>query len=207
MSLLSNRLVSIAISTVLLSLTSAAANAQIDVLTGLTGDNLSRNTGILESTYTFNRSMILNSIGFVTNGDKSIYTSLQYSIGGVNQSFNTLDLVDGSDGISWLTLVNPVTVLKDQQVRVMTAGPQIDFGGFPTEFTAYRNYSSIDSTSNVSYGGMVTTFSSYSDRTNSNLRVSNPGSNVAPEPGSFALALTGGVALIGICVRRRRNAG
>ena len=36
---------------------------------------------------------------------------------------------------------------------------------------------------------------------------SNPGSNVAPEPGSFALALTGGAALIGICVRRRRNAG
>ena len=35
----------------------------------------------------------------------------------------------------------------------------------------------------------------------------DPGSNVAPEPGSFALALTGGAALIGICIRRRRNAG
>jgi len=35
---------------------------------------------------------------------------------------------------------------------------------------------------------------------------SNPGSNVAPEPGSFALALTGGAALLGICIRRRRNA-
>ena len=34
----------------------------------------------------------------------------------------------------------------------------------------------------------------------------DPGSNVAPEPGSFALALTGGAALIGICIRRRRNA-
>ena len=33
----------------------------------------------------------------------------------------------------------------------------------------------------------------------------NPGSNVAPEPGSFALALTGGAALLGICYRRRRN--
>jgi hypothetical protein len=42
--------------------------------------------------------------------------------------------------------------------------------------------------------------------TNSNLRVSNPSSNVAPEPGSFALALTGGAALLGICIRRRRNA-
>ena len=32
----------------------------------------------------------------------------------------------------------------------------------------------------------------------------NPGSNVAPEPGSLALALTGGFALVGICIRRRR---
>jgi hypothetical protein len=32
----------------------------------------------------------------------------------------------------------------------------------------------------------------------------NPGSNVAPEPGSLALALTGGCALIGMCIRRRR---
>jgi hypothetical protein len=36
---------------------------------------------------------------------------------------------------------------------------------------------------------------------------SSLGGNVAPEPGSFALALTGGAALIGICIRRRRNAG
>lgn len=32
----------------------------------------------------------------------------------------------------------------------------------------------------------------------------NPGSNVAPEPGTFALALTGGGALLGLCIRRRR---
>jgi hypothetical protein len=39
-----------------------------------------------------------------------------------------------------------------------------------------------------------------------NIKVTNPGSNVAPEPGTFALALTGGAALIGVCIRRRRNA-
>jgi hypothetical protein len=33
----------------------------------------------------------------------------------------------------------------------------------------------------------------------------NPGSNVAPEPGTLALALTGGCALIGMCIRRRRT--
>jgi hypothetical protein len=32
----------------------------------------------------------------------------------------------------------------------------------------------------------------------------NPGSNVAPEPGTFALALTGGFALVGMCIGRRR---
>ena len=64
-----------------------------------------------------------------------------------------------------------------------------------------------NSSSNVTYGGMTVNSNGANHLTNSNLRVSNPGSNVAPEPGSFALALTGGAALIGICVRRRRNAG
>jgi len=32
----------------------------------------------------------------------------------------------------------------------------------------------------------------------------NPG--ILHKPGTFALALTGGGALIGICIRRRRNA-
>ena len=35
---------------------------------------------------------------------------------------------------------------------------------------------------------------------------SNPGSNVAPEPASLALALTGGCALAGICIRRLKSA-
>ena len=35
---------------------------------------------------------------------------------------------------------------------------------------------------------------------------SNPGSNVAPEPGTLALALTGGCALVGIFIRRRKAA-
>jgi len=33
---------------------------------------------------------------------------------------------------------------------------------------------------------------------------SSLGANVAPEPGSLALALTGGCALVGMCIRRRR---
>jgi hypothetical protein len=33
----------------------------------------------------------------------------------------------------------------------------------------------------------------------------NPGSNVAPEPGSLALAITGGCALVGMFIRRRRR--
>jgi hypothetical protein len=57
-----------------------------------------------------------------------------------------------------------------------------------------------------SNGSPNVTFSGSGGYSNSNIRVSNPSSNVAPEPGSFALALTGGAALLGICIRRRRNA-
>jgi hypothetical protein len=68
------------------------------------------------------------------------------------------------------------------------------------------------SSTNVSYQGFLASVEGPNPGlsiavTNSNLRVSNPSANVAPEPGSFALALTGGAALLGICIRRRRNAG
>jgi hypothetical protein len=37
-----------------------------------------------------------------------------------------------------------------------------------------------------------------------NFSPSNPGSNVAPEPSTFALGLTGGCALFGLYIRRRK---
>jgi hypothetical protein len=203
-----NRCVGIAVSTVLLSLISSAANAQIDVLTGQAhaGQNVG---GTLSSTYTFSSSMILNSVGFYTRGNLSTYLTLSYSIDGVNQSFERSNLVQGVDGISWLTLSNPVTILKDQVVVVTTKGRDISqsFNDVPTFLTDFQIFASVNPNAPVSYNTSITqSFSNHSRFSNSNLRVSNPVSNVAPEPGTFALALTGGGALIGICIRRRRNA-
>jgi hypothetical protein len=203
-----NRCVSIAASTVLLSLISSAANAQIDVLTGLQhgGQNVG---GTLSSTYTFSSSMILNSVGFYTRGNLSTYLTLSYSIDGVNQSFERSNLVQGVDGISWLTLSNPVTILNDQVVVVTTKGVDISqsFNGVPTFLTDFQTFASVNPNAPVSYNTSITqSFSNHSRFSNSNLRVTNPSASVAPEPGTFALALTGGAALLGMCIRRRRNA-
>ena len=196
------RLVSIAASTVLLSLISSAANAQIDVLTGQVpagGD-----FGTITSTYTFSSSMILNSVGFVTDIYGSEYHTLSYSIDGVNQSFDRSNLVHGVNGTSWLTLSNPVTILRDQVVVVTTKGRDVSSSGnVPTFFTNYKYFASVNPNAFASFS----TSTSQSFFSNSNLKVTNPSSNVAPEPGSFALALTGGAALLGIYIRRRRNAG
>ena len=70
-------------------------------------------------------------------------------------------------------------------------------------FLGYISDSSSDISVTVTPGQNYVAVDSFTVRATP----SNPGSNVAPEPGSFALALTGGAALIGICVRRRRNAG
>lgn len=202
MSLISKRLVGVAASALLLSCISTAANAQSDVLTGgfvSYGGHLQTVT----ATYTFNTSMILNSVGFVSNGKG--FRSFGYSIDGVSQVFNAGDVAAEVDGIRWLTLINPTTVNATQVLTVTTAGDQPFFSNFTT-FT--KGFSGADVSTNVTFGG-VNTVGSDPYWSNSNLRVSasNPGSNVAPEPGSFALALTGGAALLGICIRRRRNAG
>ena len=205
MSLIAKRLVNIAASTALLSLVSAAANAQTDVLTGTTF-NSTPGWGNGTSTYKFTGSMILNSIGFVTNGHTP--SSLSYTIKGVEYTvtdFSEANLKTESDGFRWLT-ISPQSMLKDEFVTVSTS--------FRNEISLPARYvrgnvTQPSSSKNVSYIRFydLENENYYFDVTNSNLRVSNPGSNVAPEPGSFALALTGGAALIGICVRRRRNAG
>ena len=203
MVLITKRLVSIAASTLALSLVSASANAQEYALTGLIPAG--QEFGTLSSTYTFNSSMILNSVGFYTSSYESGYQTLSYSIDGVNQSFDRSNLVHGVDGISWLTLSNPVTLLKDQVVVVTTKGRDVSNSPnppVPPFVTDILHYNSINPNASVSF----TTSISGRGFSNSNLRVSNPGSSVAPEPGSIALLLTGGGALAGIALRRRRNA-
>ena len=209
MSLLSKRLVSIAASSLVLSLVSASANAQIDVLTGGTSDRTNRG---FTSTYKFTDSMILNSIGFFTNG--KTYESLSYSVGGttyqLGTDFTANDLSVVDNGFQWL-IITPQSMISNQTVTVYTKGPSVPIPGFGsfTQTDYFSNFT-VNPSANVSFEGSDVVFIGFNDPiSNSNLRVSpsNPGSNVAPEPGSFALALTGGAALLGICIRRRRLAG
>jgi hypothetical protein len=193
------------------------AFAEIDVLTGLNGVG-SRFDRVYESVYVFNQSMILNSIGFVSNSEA--LSTVSYTLNGTLVTLNQGMLGDvDSNGLKWYTLANGGVSVSDSTVlKVTTRGSlnSFDFGDGLEQ--VYKTYSigvgSINNSSNVDYSGMTeidTNFGHIEDRgitvTNSNLRVSNPGSNVAPEPGSFALALTGGAALAGIALRRRRNAG
>ena len=208
MSIISKRLVSIAASTVLLSVVSASANAQIDVLTG--GSRFGQAGFGATSTYKFTDSMILNSIGFYTN-NKASYTSLQYSIKGQTYRYGVdffANNLNKENGFLWLT-ISPQAMVSNETMTVYTRDENFDpiEENVSTTADLFTNFT-VNPSAKVSYQGLVAGVP-YSQYTNSNLRVtaSNPGSNVAPEPGSFALALTGGAALLGICVRRRRLAG
>jgi len=80
----------------------------------------------------------------------------------------------------------------------LTSGTGYTFLGYISD-----SPSDISVTVNGVEGDNTVTVDSFSF---GNRKPLDPGSNVAPEPGTFALALTGGGALIGICIRRRRNA-
>ena len=146
------------------------------------------------STFTLQQSFILNSIGFTT-GDYWQFDSLvkQYKIGESDWVTVTEQLTRESNGVGYYTFTNPQTY---------TAGTQISIRGLWGNENKFRKFDAV----NVAGITHTTLQAGYAS---GNLRVTrlDPGSNVAPEPGSFALALTGGAALLGICVRRRRNAG
>ena len=208
MSIIPKRLVSIVASTVVLSLVSASANAQFDVFNGVHVLEYGQ-TGVGAqsiSSYKFNSSMILNSIDFGTTNSSFIKFSnltLSYQIG--TGAYQTVDnsLLGAVDVKGYQRIyLGELNVAAGTEVNVRIQGAH-NIG----------NHFGVNTDSNVSYLGNVSSGNGLrTDFTNSNIRVYNPGStvpgaSVAPEPGSFALALTGGAALIGICVRRRRNAG
>jgi hypothetical protein len=172
------------------------AFAQIDVFTQFKDDY--NWTGTYISTYTFTSDMTLNSIDFRTTGLTGL--GLSYQIGNDGYIPVTNSGVADSNGFQRFVLGSGLTMNNGTVVRVKTIGA--------TNYaTSFEN--SLNSAANVTYGGMEVVGSfTLGTQTNSNLRVSayNPGSNVAPEPGTFALALTGGAALLGVCIRRRRNA-
>ena len=206
MFIISKRLVSIAASTLVLSLVSASANAQTDVFSFVNYLQYGATESI--ATYTFNSSMILNSIDFGTanltpNSTFKYYDNLilSYQIG--TGAYQTVDnsLLGARDAKGYQRIyLGELNVAAGTDVKVRIQGNHDVAGDY-----------ALGTGSNVSYKEF-TGFGGADRFHNSNLRVYNPGStvpgaSVAPEPASFALALTGGAALLGICVRRRRNAG
>ena len=150
------------------------------------------------STFTFQQSFILNSIGFTTGVDWQFDSLVkQYKIGESDWVTVTSTVANPitreSNGVGYYTFTNPQTY---------AAGTQISIRGMWGDENKFRKFDAI----NVAG---ITHSTSQAGYASGNLKVTalDPGSNVAPEPGSFALALTGGAALLGICVRRRRNAG
>ena len=202
--------------TLLLTVVSTAANAQIDALVGgyLGGGDF------YSATYTFTAPMILNGIGFVTNNysaNTSPFGVFEYAIGNgtfVNVPNNSVSLASAVDGVRWFNLATPITMNSSDFVTVRTSGTYLNAAGNPQSYAALKYFDSLDENANVTYSLRGTAngdlFEGYDSMigSNSNIRVSpsNPGSNVAPEPGSIALLLTGGGALAGIALRRRRNA-
>jgi hypothetical protein len=196
-SLLPKRLMGLAISTLLITFIAAAAHAD-DVLTLGTATVPSSSIITVISTYTFNSSMILNSIGFVSSNDY-VGTVYRYSINGIDINVDRLsaDLASIDNGVRWFRLATPITLNATDVVRVRTkhTGGSLESPALTLRaFTAVPGFDITVLGNNQSLGA----------KTNSNLRVSALGASIAPEPGTLALALTGGCALVGMHIRRRR---
>jgi len=206
MSLISKRLVSIVASTVLLSLVSAAANAQGTWYT---------NRALWES-------LVTNVLPSNYNGAGTYSGENGFREAGVDAYAGTGDL---SIGNGYLTTTSSTPVTFNFGANAFCGDFRTSSNGF-LDFVAkdlvansYRLTTSADAYSFLGYISNsadiwmveVSPAGSYKLQVDSfsigDRKPLDPGSNVAPEPGSFALALTGGAALIGICVRRRRNAG
>ena len=113
----------------------AFAQTPIDVLTGNGENGVIGQT--ITSTYRFTDSMILNSIGFYTNGRTP--SSLSYTLKGTPYNvtdFSFPNLSAEENGFRWLT-ISPQSMVNNESVTVSTTGPTIDtsFPPFPPTYT------------------------------------------------------------------------
>jgi hypothetical protein len=179
----------------LISFVTVAAHAD-DVLTlGGPATNIGGASGsnpTVISSYTFNSSMILNSIGFVTfsSGDYAYAINTGAYIVVATTSMQPLAL-----SVRYLNLATPITLNATDVVWVRTRNKQ--FNNPRVTLYGFTAVSGFDIT-------VVGNDRGQGAKTNSNLRVSALGASIAPEPGTLALALTGGCALVGMHIRRRR---
>ena len=207
------RLVSIATSTLVLSLVSASANAQGTWYTNkalweslVTNVQTAEYDPASQPNSRFN-PWIENGITATTTDQWYLYSTLSFLTTNNPQkpvtftfegnAFGGYFAVDSEalDASSVLTFT-----VDGSQSRTLNVGPRSSY-----TFLGYISNSSSNINVTVTPSLSWIAVDSFSRANGTN--TSNPGSNVAPEPGSFALALTGGAALLGICVRRRRNAG
>ena len=186
----------------LVGMLAAGVHAQTAVLNFASTDRSTVEDGSGYTKFTFTDSMIVNSIGLVRNS--SVSDLPYYRINGGARQVLSLGTPDSND-VAWYDFSTGLQV---------HAGDWIELhGGFGA-----GQYASIDLLNEGVSQVPGVTFDGYTGDHNGgflqdnkliatgNIKVTNPGSNVAPEPGTFALALTGGGALFGICVRRRRSA-
>jgi hypothetical protein len=195
MSDISKTLFAAAASLATLTVVSSASHAQTDAFTGINMQNGYKELpGSIVATYTFNSSMIVNSIGMVDTDSR--FHFLRYKIN--NRTFTEINPTYLSGNILWYDFSAGLSLQQGDVLKIRTE----DYMDFNAEY----KYDSFDLGPDVTFGGTDNTPNG--GYTNSSIKVSpsNPGSNVAPEPGTFALALTGGGALLGICIRRRRIA-
>jgi len=154
--------------------------------------------------FSFASSMILNSVGFVASPGSGY--NVKYILDGITNevSVDTLSAADAL-GMRYFNLAQPTSVNANSVLKIFNAAPT-GTGGF-VWFGGGFDYQTNLAVSDVFFEGVNYPNQSGTDTgfTTGNIKVSNPGSNVAPEPGTFALALTGGIALVGTCIRRRRS--
>ena len=201
----------------IIGMLAVGAHAQTDAL-NVTGGSISYivngQSAQYDSLFTLQQSLIINQIGFIDTTGRSLSNSIyQYQInsdGWQTVSSSALGIADSS-GVRYYSLTNQNTYSAGTTVRIRAShtdpmgfvGP---FGPEPRTVTLVKNVSSVNTAAGVVFNGNNVLGSRDVTFSSGNIKVSNPGSNVAPEPGTFALALTGGVALVGICIRRRRCA-
>ena len=181
------------------------AHAQTAVLNVSGGPTVNSANSEYDSLFTLQQSLIINEIGFVDRFGQPVKNSIyEYQInsgGWQTVSESALGNADAS-GVRFYSLSNQTTYSAGTTVRIRAYHQHKNY----PHATLTKDVNSVNSAAGVQYNGNNVLGSRDVTFTSGNIKVSDPGSNVAPEPGTFALALTGGVALLGICIRRRRSA-
>jgi hypothetical protein len=209
MSLNKNRLVGIAASTVLLSLTSATAHAQ-----GTWYTNRATWESLVTNVQTANYDGTGSGTSVVDNGVTATSSNLFETTGTLLSLVNDAPITFTFSGNAFYGEFHTngsgsVTFSVDNSLTNVYSLPTTARGINPPGGLSFLGYISdsesaitVKATPSASRQLRVTSFS-FGNGTNP----ANPGSNVAPEPASIALLLTGGAALAGVALRRRRNAG